>query len=106
MAQLKLLRMSGLAILGLLAMIAAGFIFIILLPYILPALAIYNAGVVLFLLFMIIFLVFYLAMVIGASLVYFFKPANVKNSGDYNIERSREAGRRKKGRKKRKTEGR
>ena len=88
------LRLSGLAVLGLLALAVGFVIFIFLFPYLAVA---GMTALLAALMFITLCLVIYLALVIGAAIVYFFRPMEVsKKKKGYSLKRTKEAGRRKK----------
>ncbi len=94
------LRLGGAFLLGAIALIVAGIAFMFLLPYIILA---GIAGLFLLVVFIAVWAFVYIAMVIGVGFYYLFKPMKVsEKKGEYTISSAREAGRREKGRTKRK----
>ncbi len=94
------LKLGGVLVLGLIALIIAAVIFWILLPFIILA---FVGGLVLVLIFIFIWFVVYIAMIIGAALYYIFKPMKVSEEDkSYKIEGAKEAGRRQKGKSRKK----
>ncbi len=94
------LRLGGAFLLGAVALILAGLAFVVLLPYIIIA---GITGLLLLVLFIAIWAFIYIAMVIGVGVYYLFKPMKVsEKKGRYTISSAREAGRRSKGKTRRK----
>ncbi|MBL7160536.1 MAG: hypothetical protein ISS93_01655 [Candidatus Aenigmarchaeota archaeon] len=87
------LKLGGILILGLLSIVIVFAVFIVLSPYVV---GIGIPIIVMALMFLLIWLVIYIGLVVGAVIVYFFRPMQVKSSGKYSLEQSKEAGRRKK----------
>ncbi|MBI4181347.1 MAG: hypothetical protein HY520_00055 [Candidatus Aenigmarchaeota archaeon] len=83
------LKLSGILALGLLALVVSIVVFIFLLPFTLPLVV---AGAFLVLLFLVVWLLVYLALVAGAVIVYFFRPMEVRREGSYRLGQVREAG--------------
>ncbi|NIO23181.1 MAG: hypothetical protein GTN38_04115 [Candidatus Aenigmarchaeota archaeon] len=92
------LRLTGAFLLGIVALIFAGFVFLFLLPFlVLPALG----ALVVVLVFILIWAVVYVAMVIGVGIYYFFKPMRFEEKDrGYSIAKAEEAGKREKGKSK------
>jgi len=88
------LKLTGAFLLGIIALVIAGIIFILIYPYLLVA----AFGMFLLLvIFLAIWAAVYIAMVIGVTIYYLFKPMKVSKKKGYSITRAREAGRRQKG---------
>lgn len=89
------LKLGGVLLLGLIALLIAFLLFIILLPLIVVT----ALGVILLaIVFIIIWAVIYIAMVIGAAIYYFFKPMEVsKKDKKYSVAKTKESGMREKG---------
>lgn len=89
------LRLTGAFLLGIVALLVAGLVFLFLLPVLLPlALGVFLIVAV----FMVIWAVVYVAMVIGVGIYYFFRPMKFeKKDKDYSIAKAEEAGKREKG---------
>lgn len=94
-------KMGGALVLGLLALAIAFIIFVFLLPYIIP-LALGLLIVVL--IFIAVWVVVWIAIAVGVGIYYFVRHPTewVKEDKDYTIEKSEEAGRRQKGKSKKK----
>jgi len=89
------LSLGGAFLLGILAIIAAVVILLLLLPYIIGFALV---SMMLFFIFVLIWAVVYVAMVIGIAIYYIFKPMKVtKEKKQYTVSRTKEAGRREKG---------
>lgn len=89
------LRLTGAFLLGIVALLVAGLVFLFLLPVLLP-LAI--GAFIIISVFLVIWAAVYVAMVIGVGIYYFFKPMKFeKKDKDYSIAKTKEAGKRDKG---------
>ncbi len=91
------LKLGGLLILGLIAFAIAGILFVVLLPHIL----LITVGILfLILIFILIWVIVYMAVVFIVAIYYFFKPMKVSKKGKYTIKKTKEAGKRSKGKSK------
>ena len=89
------LKLSGAVLLGLVALVVAGIIFV----FLLPLLGIIKEGLMLFDIFLVLWMVIWVLAVIGVAIYYFVKhPMKVQKKGTYSINKVKEAGRRKKSR--------
>ena len=91
-------RLAGAAMIGIVSLILAGIIFFLLLPFFIPLAVLFSLGLMAILIFVAIWGVIYIAMFIGTALFYLTKPMNVKKTGTYTINKTKEAGRRQKSR--------
>lgn len=95
-------KLAGAALLGLAALIIAIILFILLLPLILsvwPALLLTFLGIAAaVVIFVVLWLAVYALLFIGTAIYYLFRPMEVsREKKGYTITKSREAGRREKG---------
>jgi membrane protein implicated in regulation of membrane protease activity len=89
------LRIAGAFLLGIFALVIAGIVFLLALPVLLP---LALGGLVIALVFVLIWAIAYVAMVIGVAIYYFFKPMTYERKDrGYTIRKAKEAGRREKG---------
>jgi membrane protein implicated in regulation of membrane protease activity len=94
-------RMGGAFLIGLLALAIAFVIFVFLLPYIIPL----TLGIlIIVLIFIVVWVVIWVAIVIGVGIYYFVRHPTewVKEDKDYTIGKSKEVGRRQKGKSRKK----
>ena len=89
------LRMTGAFLLGIVALLVAGLVFLFLLPVLLP---LAFGTLILVAIFLVVWAAVYVAMVIGVGIYYFFKPMKFeKKDKDYSIAKAEESGKREKG---------
>jgi hypothetical protein len=97
-------RLAGAVLLGLVTFVIAFLIFVFTLPYLIPmapvVIPFVTGTMALVLILLVIWGVTYAAAIVGAMIYYFFRPMEVsrKDKG-YSIAKTKEAGRREKGRK-------
>jgi len=88
------LKLTGIMALGVVSLILGFGIFLFLFPYLI---AIGLTLLLISLVFLVIWMIVYIIMVLGALVVYFFKPVEVKKKGDYSVQKVKESGKRQKG---------
>ena len=91
-------RLFGAFAIGLVSLIIAGIVFFLLIPFFIPLALLLALGVVAVFIFILLWLFIYLLIFLGTALYYLSKPMEFKKKGRYSIRRTREAGRRQKGR--------
>jgi membrane protein implicated in regulation of membrane protease activity len=94
------LRLGGAFVLGIIAIIIAVILFFLFLPWIL---AFAVGTIMLVFVLIVIWVIVYAAIFIGVAIYYFFKPMKVeKKDKGYSISKAKEAGKRQKGKSKKK----